>query len=1085
LRTKTVFCAGVIAGLLCAFAHAQAGTEGSILGSVTDASGAGVPAAAVAVSNVETGIVTRAVTDASGYFQVLPLPRGTYSVTVQKTGFANWQLQSIELTAGENKRVSPVLQIGTTQSEVTVVAGVDLVQTEQSGVAGSVEQVQIRELPLNGRDAISMVSLVPGMRYLGVGGSPLTDQRTVQGLGMRTDQTLFTVDGQDHNDPSTEGGMIIPNVDSVAQFRVETSNFSAASGRQPLQVKLITKSGTNQLHGTLFEFVRNDFFDARNTFATTRPKLRRNQFGGSGGGPVKKDKTFFFVSLEETRIRTEQLYNSFAINPALQAGNFGGTKITDPLTGQPFANNQIPTTRIDSASRFLLPYFLQPNASGDRFVAQAPLPDDMTNLFLRFDHQIAPTHRIYGRWTRSAHSVKSLDYKPEIFSNTHLMQHSVGMSYDWMITPRTVLNLGSEFSHSTTEGDSPQVGVDNLDAKAGIQGFPTSVLGQGIGLPTVGVTAYSGFSYPSQVPSSFKRELFSETANVTLIRGSHTVVLGAEYSDRRTATHHFSTAARGQFTFNGQYTGNGFADYLLGLVQSISRNLPLDEFGVAHSPYEAFFVQDDWRVSRRLTLNLGLRYDHWNAKQFVRGCGATFDPVSKKVLAGETASGQVDLTCQSVGPILGPATADLWMPASKAGVPGGLFQPSGWLSPRVGFAWRPAGSNDFVVRGAWGMFTSSFQGNYTGSSILGPPYSASETISFAKASLQPWETAFPAEPRNFSALNVVNAAYDVRPNIVEQWNFSIQKAVPWLRSAVTVSYLGNRGYHLITKNSLNDVPPGAYANLQNAKPYPKLGNVFVYQNTGNSWYNALQAVMERRYHNGLSYSLNWTFARNIDDYQSLLGATQPTPFAPPGYNRGPSALERRHILSFNGIYELPVGRGRHFGSHMSKLLNGVLGGWEVSSIYQFSSGQPLVFTVPGTTLGNGYNTRPILWGDPHLENPTVNRWFNPNYYDVNGACHALLADQPCVLGIPRPTQFGNAGIGIVSGPALHSVDAALMKKFYFREKDYVQFRWEAFNAFNEVNLGNPVLNIGQANSGIVTGTVAGARQMQIALKIVF
>lgn len=1083
MRVKTTIFAAVFTALLCCRVFAQAGTEGSILGSVTDASGAGVPGASIAVANTETGITKRAVTDAAGYFQILPLPRGLYSVTVQKTGFSNWQLQSIELTAGENKRVSPVLQVGATQSEVTVVAGVDLVQTEQATVAGAVEQAQIRELPLNGRDAVSMVSLVPGMRYLGVGGN--TDYRTVQGLGMRTDQTLFTVDGQDHNDPSTEGGMIIPNVDSVSQFRVETSNFSAASGRQPLQVKLITKNGTNQFHGTLFEFVRNDLFDARNTFATTRPKLRRNQFGGSIGGPIRKDKTHFFASMEQTRIRTEQLYNSFAINPNLQAGNFGGTRITDPLTNQQFPNNQIPLTRFDSASKFFLSYFLQPNTGGDRYVAQAPLPDDLTNLFTRFDHQIAPTHRIYGRWTRAAHSSKSLDYKPEIFSDSSLMQHSVGMTYDWTITPRTVLNLGSEFSHSTTEGTSPQVGVENLNAKAGIQGFPTSVLGDGIGLPSVGVTSYSGFSHPAQVPSSFKRELFSETANVTLIRNTHTITLGAEYSDRRTATHHFSSAPRGQFTFNGQYTGNGFADYLLGLVQSISRNLPLDEFGVAHAPYEAFFAQDDWRVSRRLTVNLGMRFDHWNAKAFVRGCGATFDPVTKKVLAGENKAGEVDLTCQAIGPYLGPATADLWMPASKAGVPGGLFQPSGYLSPRIGFAWRPTGGNGLVVRGAWGMFTSSFQGNYTGSSILGPPYSASETISFSKASLQPWETAFPAEPRNFSALNVVNAAYDVKPNNVEQWNFSIQKAIPWLQSAVTVSYVGNRGYHLITKNSLNEVPPGTYANLQNAKPYPRMGNVFVYQNTGNSWYNALQAVTERRFRNGLLYSLNWTFARNIDDYQSLLGATQPTPFAPAGYNRGPSALERRHILSFNGIYELPVGRGKRWGAKLSKLLDGVLGGWEVSSIYQFNSGQPLVFNVPGTTLGNGYNTRPILFGDPHLDNPTAGRWFNPNYYDVNGVCRATVPDLPCVLGIPKAAQFGNSGIGIVSGPALHSLDAALMKKFHFHERDYVQLRWEAFNAFNEVNLGNPVLNVGQSNTGIVTGTVGGARQMQIALKVVF
>jgi hypothetical protein len=1081
---KHSYFAAIASLLLSIYAFAQTGTEGSILGTVVDATGAAVPGAAVTVTNTETGIDAKAVTRVSGYFQVLALQRGTYSVVVEKPGFASWRLQGIALTSQDNKRVSPVLAIGATQQEVTVTAGVDLVQTESAGVAGAVEGAQIRELPLNGRDSIQMVQLVPGMRYLGQSGN--TDARTVQGLGMRTDQTLFTVDGQDHNDPSTEGGMIIPNLDSVAQFRVETSNFSAASGRQPLQVKLITKGGTNSFHGTLFEFLRNNLLDARNTFALTRPKLRRNQFGGSAGGPIQKDKTFFFFSFENTRIRTEQLFNSFAIPPSLLAGNFGSTRITDPLTNQPFPNNQIPVTRFSGASKFFLPYFLQPNTStGDRFVAQAPIPDDATNLFTRVDRQISPTKRIYGRWTRAMHASQSLDYKPEIYTTQSIAQHSLGVSFDWTLAPRMVLSLGSEFSHSNTHAESPVVGQENLNQQAGLQGFPTSLMETTIGLPSVSITAYSGFSYPQQVPSSFKRELFGELATLNVVLNRHTIAIGAEYSDRRTATHHASAAPRGSFTFNGQYTGNSFADYLLGLVQSTSRNFPLGDFGMAHSPYEAFYVQDDFRLFRTLTLNLGFRFDHWNEKQFVRGCGATFDPARGKILAGQNKSGQLDLTCQPVGPYLGPATADLWIPASQAGVPNGLFEPSGFLSPRVGFAWRPLGGNDFVVRGAWGIFTSSYQGNYTGSSIIGPPYWLSETITFAKASLQPWETAYPAEPHNFVAPSVVNAAYDVKPNIVEQWNFSVQKALPWIKSAVTVSYIGNRGYHLITKQSLNEVPPGTYANLQNAKPYPRLGNVFVYQNTGNNQYNSLQTVVERRFRTGLSYSFNWTFARALDDFQSLLGATQPTPFAPAGYNRGPSALERRHILSFNGIYELPVGRGKRWGSSMPKVATGILGGWEVSSIYSFTSGQPLVFTVPGATLGNGYNTRPILLGDPHLDQPSVNRWFNPNYVDTAGVCHATLANAPCSLGIPKATIFGNAGIGIVSGPAIHQLDAALMKNFHFRERDYLQFRWEAFNAFNEVNLGNPVLNVGQANTGAITGTQTGGRQMQIALKLVF
>lgn len=1075
------------------FLSAQVGTDGSILGTVTDASGAVIPGARVTVTNIETGISKSATADSAGYFSVLALSRGSYSVTVTQAGFATWELQSIQLTAGENKRVSPILQIGATKQQVTVQEAIELLQTEQSGMAVGVEQTQIRELPLNGRDSIQMVELVPGMRYLGITGN--TDQHIVQGLGIRQDQTQFTVDGTDHNDPSTEYGMVIPNLESVAQFRVETSNFSAANGRQPLQVRLITKNGTNKFHGSAFEFVRNHVFDAKNYFAPERPKLKRNQFGASFSGPIKKDKSFFFVSMEQNRIRTETVYNAFAINPSLIAGNFPRS-LADPLTittttpaGLPFPNNQIPQARYSNASKFFIPYLIQPNTTGDRFVGVFAAPDDSTNLLTRFDHQLRPTQRIYGRWTRVAHAQDSRGYKPEIVSTQGMTQHSLGLNFDWTITPRTLLSLGTAFVYSDTGLNSPVVGKENLNEKAGLQGFPSSLMENTIGLPSVTITNYSGFSYPQQVPASFKRETLDEIASLSLVRQKHTVTLGAQYTDRRTNTHHASAAPRGIFAFNGQYTTyqgytNAFADYVLGYVQNVQRNFPLAAFGVAHAPNMALYVQDDWRVLRSLTLNLGLRLDRWNEKQFVRGCGATFDQERGKVIAGQNKKGQVDLTCQPVGPFLGPATKQYWISAKDAGVPNGLFEASAYLSPRIGVAWRPRGKNDLVVRGAWGVFTSSYQGNYTGSSIIGPPYWLSESITFTKASFQKWETAFPAEPKSFVAPSISAAAYDVKPNVVEQWNVSVQKGIPLLKSAVTLSYVGNRGYDLITKNSLNEVKPGAYANLQNARPYPALGNVYIYYNTGHSWYNSLQALFERRFSQGMSYTLSYAFARNIDDYQTALGATQVTPFAPAGYSRGPAVLERRHILTFNGVYQLPFGRGKRWASKLPNVLNGVVGGWQFSSIYRFNSGQPLTFNVPGTTLGNGYNTRPFLLKDPHVDRPSVGKWFDTSFCDMRNP-NIPCPTSDVAFAIPPQYQFGNASIGAVSGPASHTLDVTLGKNFRLREGYTLQFRWEAFNTFNEVNLGNPVTNIGTgSNAGVIT-SAGQARQMQLALKLMF
>ena len=1093
---KQVICLLAVFSLIALTgALAQTGIDGAILGVVSDANGGAVVGATVTVTNLDTSIQKIETTRPDGSFEIDALPQGSYSVSVSYSGFKTWTLAKTDLTIGERKRVSPTLQVGDVNERVTVDSTADLLQTEKADLSGVVEARTIQELPLNGRDVVELTELVPGVRYEGRSFSTACadgNTSSVQGLGHRNDQTEFRVDGVASNAVCDEGSTAIPNPDTIAEFSVSTSNFSAENGRNPVQVNMVTKSGTNEYHITLWEFLRNNDLDARNTFANSNPKLDQNQFGLAGGGPVLvpklyngKNKTFVFGSYEGTRIIQSQIFNSYTVSPQMLQGNFSGLPtIKDPTTGQPFAGNQIPQAQISGASKFFFPWILLPNSPGNLFKATAPVTLNNDEFTGRVDHQITQNQRIYWRILHLNTPQSIVGYQPSITAIEDTHSYSTGLNYNYTITPTTLLNLsiGTVNTVNTTtptcNGNGPctEIGKENLTAEAGIQGFQTAGREQWIGLPdNVTFAGYRGFS--SRVgwgsPSIFKTQSINGNASISKVWGKHTIVGGFQYDHLYLLAAHGSLASKGTFDFNGQYTGNGFADYLLGYTDQSNRNYPIHTFGMKSSPYGAAFVDDSWKISSQFTLELGLRWDYWFAKSLIRGAGGTFDAAIGKAVAGLDNAGQVDLTAQPVAPFLAAATAGLWVPASQVHVPGGLFEPSGYASPRIGGAWRPMKRADLVVRAGYGIFTSSYRGNITASQIISPPYWTFESQSWSAAQLQRWETAWPVNPNSFVAPSVGAAAYNIKPMKDHEWNISIQKTLPF-KTAVTASYVGSSGDGLIAQPSLNEVPPGLYTNLQAAKPYPAFGSILLFENMGHNWYNSAQLKVERRFSGGLSFSLAYAFSKNMSENGADSVYTTPTPFAPNGYNRGLASFDHTHILSANVVWDVPVGRGLRFGGGMNRIANQIIGGWEFSGIYLYSSGDPLTFSVPGATLGNGWGTRPNLVGDPNVSNPNASLWFNPNAFAA-----------------PGPYLFGNSGVGIMFGPSSHVENLSLMKKFMIKEERYLQFRWEAFNAFNHANLlafqnGNPTLNttIGEGSTGQITAA-GPARVMQIALKLVF
>lgn len=1047
----------------------QLGTQGTILGVVTDTTGAVVPGADVIITNTETGQRIESQTNEVGIFEIFGLNRGFYTVQVTLEGFKTWNLERTEVTVGQRMRVTPVLEVGEVAEQITVESsGVELIQTEQATVQGTVEARQIVDLPINGRNPAALVNLVPGMRFVGKS-SGAERGNEVQGAGVPLENTEFQIDGLNANAGMDERGITIPNVDTISEFKVETSSFSAENGRQPIQMIMATKAGTNEFHGALWEFIRNDSLDARNAFAPgpNLPKLTRNQFGGTVGGPIVKNRTFFFFSPEATRIRQESIYNSQTIAPEMLQGDFSSlsSPITNPYsdTGDPFPNNQIPMSEVSGASQFFFNQFLVPNAPGNRFREVAPRPDDSWEFVSRIDHQFADNHRLYGRWIVTDNTFVSPDVRPDITKSDKTRQNNFGLNYAWTLSPTSLLNMSWGYTRSLNDFDASVVGADigNLTEQAGIRGFPTAGREAHVGLPTVGVTGYTAYQAPWGGSGKLWFEAYNAKVNLNLVRGRHTLSLGGEYNTRSTYGNHGSCCARGNFSFNGQYTGDGMADYFLGLVQTARRNFPLQTFGMSDSPYTGLYINDSWKVTNKLTVNLGLRHDFWYEKAAIRGNHGTFDPASGLAVAGEDKNGNVDLTSQPVASSLAAFTEGLWAPASQLGIPKGLFEANGVFSPRLGVAYRPTGSGNVVVRAGYGIFPMQFVGNRTASAIVGPPYWNFEQVSFSQASNTRWETAFPENPDVFLAPSVAAPAWDIKAQKTHEWNASVQFAMP-ANSALTVSYVGNytADAHTGGSEQFNEVAPGFYEDLQGSRPYPVFGSISLVNNFGHTWYNAAHVKWERRFTEGWLFTMAYAGGRYMEQLRR-------EPFAPDSYNRGRNDQDRRHIMTFNSVYELPFGRGRKFMPDANSVVDTIFGGWQVSGIYSFSSGSPLSITAPGATLGNGRNSRADVSGDPEGSNPSTAQWYNVSAFSV-----------------PAQYTFGNSSIGLLDGPGRHVMDVGLMKNLHITESKYLQLRWEMFNMPNHVNLSNPGTTLNQGNTGEITSS-GDARVMQFGLKFIY
>ncbi|MBL8242106.1 MAG: TonB-dependent receptor [Bryobacterales bacterium] len=1118
-------------------AGAQTAT-GTITGSITDSSGAVISSAKVQITNEGTNARVEATTNIEGSYTAPLLPPGAYRVNVAAAGFKSFEQAGIQLQVQQQARVNIVLQVGAMTESVTIRGDAALVEATTSSIGKVVDNKRILELPLNTRNVYSLVNLTPGVTG-GIGNAHNQVSYSVNGARGGTFDVL--VDGSSAAFPTVNGfaGLsVFPSVDAVAEFKMQAQNFSAEFGRSITSVlNVVYKSGNNTFHGSAYEFMRNSVLDANNYFANSRgvplASFKRNQFGGMGSGPVIRNRTFFMAAYEGLRERSFAERLNTVPTDRERTGDFSQTRagatqiinIYDPATTRAnpagtgsirdlFPGNVIPAARFDAVARNVIPYYPRANQPGDpgtgrnNFYNSGAAAINTDNADVRIDHNVSDQQRIFGRFSYR----KSFNGPPQLFPgdlgiaegrvNNNDFGRNAVVDYTNTLSPSTLLNVRLSFARNRFLFDNQGLGF-----------VPSS-----LGLPKALDTAVDKFMFPrfgvsTQVAlggSDHRQSGFNNyglAGSLSKIAGKHSIKFG--YEGRMLRINVWEARAAGTFNFGANMTqgpnplsasataGFGFASFLLG-AGSDGNFYQNWKNVAAQSFYQAFYVQDDWRITRKLTLNVGVRYDFDTPRTERFDRMSWFDPSLTSPLAARV-----------------PAFPNLKGGLRFVGVDGnGRSQYTGdWnnLAPRLGFAYQF--DEKTAIRGAFaqlfGPSTLSAQGTVGpyGFRVETPWVASLNGITPLNLLSNPFPAGFqPVPGSSQGALTAIGSNLDAPLSNTNtpytlQYNLTIQRELPGAILLET-AYVANRGRQLSRGGeggfTLNQVDPqylslgnqltqlvanpffgqggsGVVANAQVSRaqllrPYPQFGAIYpLFSQGATSNYDSLQVTFSKRYARGIVFEGSYVWAKAIDEgtsYQDSYNARA---------SRAVSSVHVPQRLVFSGVYEMPFGRGRQFGKDMSRWMDLIAGGWQLNGIWTAQSGSTLgigatnqagLFTEAIRANNNG--TSAAQSGDAHKR---LDRWFDTS-----------------VFSQPAPFTLGNMGplVAGLRGHHINNLDASIFKQFAITEKVRLQFRAEAFNSLNRVRFGNPNTTVtAGANFGRITTQSNDPRQMQFGLKLIW
>jgi flavin-binding protein dodecin len=1079
--------------LVCApLVRAQVATA-DLVGAVTDSSDAAVPGAVVTATNTGTGLSYNAVTNVQGDFVISQLPAGHYRVQAVKSGFKTWNEPDIELAIGDRRRAMIKLEVGQLDQQITVEANAIQLQTDSATVGSLIDDRQVQDLPLLGRNFVNLTQLVPGATdYTGGSfstGNAVDDRRRPSAVsvnGFNGAQNNFMIDGMDNNERFIATVTVKPSIEAIGEIRIITNTFSAELSRaNGAGISFITKGGTNTLHGSLFEFFRNQSFDARQPILLpTQPKApyRQNNVGGSVGGPIKKNRTFFFADWETYLVAQGQVTQLTVPLASEIAGNFntpgltsasGIAPIFDPLstvTGVPtsvsasgatrtqFPNNQIPLNRMDKAAMNVLALYPAPQlpAVTNNFVSAPSRIQNDGTMDARIDHRFSDKNNFYARYsfnhttTTTPHVLPTapngIDPVGSTGGYTDQANQNMQLNEVYTLNPTTVAVLQASYTRWALQSlqtgylraEATQLGIPGINIDADSSGIP-------------GITLTTAQNIQSLNEGTFQPNIdfnntWQETGSVQFIKGRHSMKTGISVI-RRQVNETQSADSRGTFTFNPNptsdtnnftTTGNGLASLELGLFTTASRSKYLTHPGYRFMEYGAYF-QDDWRVNHWLTLNLGVRWDYYS-------------PLSE-------AYGRI--------PNFSFATMGLVLPGRNGiGNTSGVQKNLDDFGPRFGFAAQV--DSKTVVRGGFGInYAPDLQGtpgafrNAPFNSLLPNSYTVAPNaftpVGYYLSGGLP--TPIPGDPVNLAGSIAGVSMNYVLPRTY-QYNLFAERKLPE-DFILTVGYAGNVGRKLSGSNATyqwDGAAPGAAivtSRYAFASVLPNVTGIGLVTNFFNSSYNSLQTTLAHRFKHGVDLVVNHTWSKALDN-----GSLRYVAFATPSLIKGNTASDIRQRVSITMIYNLP------FGGASKSFAAKIVHQWKLNVIGAIQSGSPLTVTSGATVNGATGPNYPNVIGNANGPG-TYQEWFNT----------AAFVNQPNYT-------WGNAGRVIGFGPGKWNFDTSLQREFRVHERITLQFRLESFDVTNTQTPANPNTTLGSTTFGQITA-ISGSRQQQLGLKILF
>ena len=1089
--------------LLPAIALAQF-VRGSILGVVSDETGAVIPKASVILRNTGTNETRSAVTDDAGSYSFPALLPGAYTIEVKQAGFKSRLVSDVNLEVNQTARIDVKMAVGDVAEQIEVRSDAVLLKTDTSEIGHVVTNKQIVELPLNGRDYLQLARLIPGVvpSRAGATAGQKGVARSVNSVGARDTSVSFLLDGVDTNDVSFQTPSVTPSIDAIQEFKVLQNAYSAEFGRGATQILTAMRSGSNQWHGSLFEFNRNDKLASRSFFQPGKPAaLKQNQFGGTVGGPIIKDRTFFFVNYEGQRVRTGGTGFGFVPTAQQAQGDFsaaGDPRIFDPLTFDPatrtrqqFPGNRIPADRFSPRALKIAALFEQPNFTGrpgQNYARDVGQINDNNQGNARVDHRFGDKDSIFVRYS----ILDSLRTRYGTIPLTGTLDDIRGQNaaLNWVRTISPALLNELRLGFNRNKYLTPPEGSIGDNPARDLFGFTNTTTDPttSFGLPAFTFTGgYSGLGPGSQFPQNAITQTWQLVDNLTWSRGAHTLKTGIDF--RRTRlTQLVANNDRGSFSFTGQFTnlpsaaagtGSAIADLLLGYPLNAAAAAG-DQLAHNYTDLYSFYVQDDWKVGSRLTLNLGVRYEYstpWREKLNRYTIIDFDDPRGRLLLAG---------TSQAFVP--GVGIVDAGREISRTIVDPDL---NNW-APRVGLAYRPLDRT--VVRAGYGIFYDVQEGNEAQFLRNNAPlffvqnYSSDPLVPGLRLdNLFPSGASLPSGAIQPFTISTTRSPY------VQQWNFNIERELMG-NLLFEVGYVGSKGTHLLRRTNFqqwdgilaadpaNPTPLAQRVRFPNFSPTVIIGT----ENGGSSTFHGLITKLERRYASGLSFLASYTYSKAIDDSHSSSNFTGTPSNAQCRCdlrgNKGPSAYDLTHRAVISYSYELPFGSGKRLWS--SGAAAKIAGGWQLNGITYWQSGPPAQINTQGDNAnigsgaGSGNNQRPNLVGDQFGGIDTgasiKRRGIDPGTFYFNRDAYAM----------PPLFRLGNLGKNTIRGPGSAGTDFSVLKNTAITERIGTQFRAEFFNILNQNNFGLPGLLLGTPTFGIINSS-SGGRVIQFGLKVLF